>query len=49
MDTILRPAAPNAWEVVTTEGAVLGALKRRPEGLVSVPSIATRWPKTKPL
>ena len=41
MDTILRPAAPNVWEVVTTEGAVLGALEKRPEGFVVVPSIST--------
>jgi hypothetical protein len=29
------------WEVVSTEGAVLGALEKRPEGFVIVPSMAT--------
>ena len=41
MDTILRPTAPSAWEIISTEGAVLGALERRPEGFVIAPSIST--------
>jgi hypothetical protein len=41
MDTILRPAAPNVWEVVATHGAVLGALEQRPEGFVIVPSMGS--------
>ena len=41
MDTILRPTAANVWNVVTADGAVLGAVEKRPEGYVIVPSIAT--------
>jgi len=41
MDTILRPTAPSAWEIISTEGAVLGAIERRPEGFVIAPSIST--------
>jgi hypothetical protein len=41
MDTILQPTTPNVSEVVTTDGATLAALEKRPEGFVIVPSMGT--------
>jgi hypothetical protein len=49
MDTILQPTTPNGREIVSSEGVVLGALEKRPEGFVIVPRMGRRWPKIKPL
>lgn len=37
MDSVVRPAASGAWEVFSTDGIVLGAIEKRPDGHVVVP------------
>ena len=41
MDSVARPAGPDMWNVESTGGAMMGAIEKRAEGFVVIPSVTS--------
>ena len=41
MDCVIRAAGPSVWSIESVGGGMIGAIERRPEGFVIVPSAAS--------